>query len=192
MQAPVLLMVFDKDQIRQLSEDFSNDDIHHYEKRVAEFRNKTPLISLAQKKINQHILLASDFSDSSEYAFQWIKNQIRHIPRLTLMHIQDIARITKHLEDRLDEFNRIDTVRLNRLKEEFSRSHPETQINIELAYGNPKQLILQFIGEQKVTLAVLGSQGRGYISEFFVGSVSLHVARHANSNVLLIPFRESI
>jgi nucleotide-binding universal stress UspA family protein len=104
-----------------------------------------------------------------------------------VLHIQDSVRIAKHLEDKPDEFNRIDTARLEQLKEEFSRVHPETEIKILLEYDNPKELIPQYIRENGVTLAIMGSQGRGYISEFFLGSVSLRVARLADSNVVVIP-----
>jgi nucleotide-binding universal stress UspA family protein len=121
-----------------------------------------------------------------------LKNQLTGVPKLTLLHVQDEARITKHLEHKLDEFNRIDTARLERLGLEFRQVHPETHVNLMLEYGNPKQLITQFIRNGDVSLAVMGSQGRGYISEFFLGSVSLRVARQADSNLLIIPFHRKV
>ncbi len=152
--------------------------------------NKEPdgTVALLHKNINQHVLLTTDFSDFSENAFQVVKNQLAPVPQLTLMHIQDVARISKHLENKLEEFNQIDTARLQRMKEEFNHVHPETKIRIALDYGHPKQLIPRFIKNNQVTLTVMGSQGRGYIGEFFLGSVSLRVARHADSNLLIIPF----
>ena len=164
MKIPVLLMVLDKEEARQMQ--------------------------LLHKSLNRHILFATDFSDFSENAFQVLKNQCVIVPQLTLMHIQDVARITKHLEDKLEEFNQIDTARLERMKEEFHQAHPETKIRIALDYGHPKQLIPRFIKNNGVTLTVMGSQGRGYIGEFFLGSVSLRVARHADSNLLIVPFHK--
>lgn len=163
IKCPVLMMVFNKEQGTN--------------------------IGLLHKTMNQHVLLTTDFSDFSENAFQVLKNHVTTVPQLTLMHVQDIARIANHLEDKLEEFNQIDTARLERMKEEFSHAHPETKIRIVLDYGHPKQVIPKFIRNNLVTLTVMGSQGRGYIGEFFLGSVSLRVARHADSNVLIIPFR---
>jgi nucleotide-binding universal stress UspA family protein len=188
IKCPVLLMAFNKVQEEKQPEESLQEDLRHFEKFVRQFRKQEPKIELLHKNLNHHVLLTTDFSEFSENAFQWFKNRFTLVPKLTIMHIQDIARIAKHLDDKLDEFNRIDTERLERLKKEFSLVHPETEIKIVLDYGNPKQLISHFINEGQVTMAVMGSQGRGYISEFLLGSVSLRIARQADSNVLIIPF----
>jgi nucleotide-binding universal stress UspA family protein len=192
IKCPVLLLVFNQEPDAKRLEESRQEDLHHFEKFVSHFKKIEPKIELLHKRINPHVLLTTDFSDFSENAFNWLKNQVSTVPKLTLMHIQDVVRIAKHLEDKLEEFNRIDTSRLERLREEFKRTHPETEINIALEYGNPKQLISQFIETNQVTLTVMGSQGRGYIGEFFLGSVSLRVARQAASNVLIIPFNKQL
>ena len=69
----------------------------------------------------------------------------------------------------------------------INKTHPETDIEIVLEYGKPTQIILNYIKEKEVCLTVMGSQGRGYIPETFLGSVSHLVARHSDSNVLFIP-----
>lgn len=191
IKCPVLLMAFNKGQEEQELMESIQEDLHHFEKFISQFRKQEPKIELMHRNLNQHVLLTTDFSDFSENAFQWLKNQLAPVPRLTLMHIQDVVRI-KHLEHKLEEFNQIDEARLERLKEDFSGLHPETEIKNVLAYGNPKQLISQYIRDSKATLTVMGSQGRGYISEFFLGSVSLRVARQADSNVLIIPFNRQL
>ncbi len=134
-----------------------------------------------------HILFPTDFSDTAEEAFQFIKNLNVEFPKFTLMHIQDEIKISKHLENKLEEFNRIDTERLIRLKSSLQKKHPETAVDFKIDYGKPIQKILNFIKENEVTLTVMGSQGRGIIPEIFLGSVSHQVARHADSNVLLVP-----
>lgn len=192
VKCPVLLIAFNNEQDQKLMEELAQEDLHHFEKFIRKFRKQQPKIELLHNKLDNHVLLTTDFSDFSENAFDWLKNQVATVPKLTLMHIQDIVRISKHLENKLDEFNQIDSARLERLKAEFSRVHPETEIKIVLDYGNPKQLIPQFIRDNVVTMTVMGSQGRGYISEFFLGSVSLRVARQAESNVLIVPFHRKI
>ncbi|BCU06400.1 universal stress protein [Allochromatium tepidum] len=61
------------------------------------------------------------------------------------------------------------------------------EIGIEIAYGAPVTEILRVIREQGARLVVMGSQGRGFIEEIFLGSVSHNVARHSPAAVLLVP-----
>jgi nucleotide-binding universal stress UspA family protein len=192
IKCPVLLMAFRNEQDPALFEAVHQEDLHHFEKFIRQFRKQEPKIELRHKSLNQNVLLTTDFSDFSENAFEWLKSQMAPVPKLTLMHIQDMVKIARHLENKLAEFNQIDTARLERQKEEFCRAHPETKVNIVLEYGNPKQLIAQYIKENGITLAVMGSQGRGYIGEFFLGSVSLRVTRLADSHVLIIPFNKKL
>jgi nucleotide-binding universal stress UspA family protein len=60
-------------------------------------------------------------------------------------------------------------------------------IDIELAYGAPYSEIMRIIKEKDVSLVIMGSQGRGFIEELFLGSVSHNVARNSDASVLLIP-----
>ncbi len=188
-QMPVLLMKFKKIKKQEDLEKILMKELHQYERIIKETGKKEPESYLLKKDLGKHVLLTTDFSDFSENAFQWLKNSFTNISKLTLLHIQDEERIEKHLKEKLHEFNLIDTERLNRLKEVFNKVHPETEINLVLEYGKPKQLILNYIKEKNVTLTVMGSQGRGYISEIFLGSVSHHIARNSLSNVLLVPIR---
>jgi nucleotide-binding universal stress UspA family protein len=60
-------------------------------------------------------------------------------------------------------------------------------VRIELPYGSPKKEIVARTKRDDVSLVVMGSQGRGYLAELFLGSVSHAVARHSEVPVLLIP-----
>lgn len=135
----------------------------------------------------RHVLYASDFSDNAEHAFGLVRELARAgCRRFTLVHVQDKTRIGKHLEDRLAEFNRIDTARLERLKAQLIEDSAE-DVTLELPYGSPTSEILRLARERNVSLLVMGNQGRGFISEVFLGSVSHNVARLAPVPVLLIP-----
>lgn len=139
----------------------------------------------------EHILFPTDFSDNAEHAFTYVEKAVESgAKRVTLLHVQDKARIEKHLEHRLDEFNKIDRERLERLKMELQKKGA-TDVRIELPYGSPVRKILKQARETGVSLIIMGSQGRGFISEVFLGSVGHNVARHAPVSVLLIPaFRQ--
>jgi nucleotide-binding universal stress UspA family protein len=134
-----------------------------------------------------HVLFPTDFSDNADHAFKTLQELKEHgAKRVTLLHVQDEIRIGTHLEPRLTEFNEIDRERLDRLKAELTRRAP-ADVRCEIIYGSPVTEILKRAREDGASLIVMGSQGRGHISELFLGSVSHNVARHAEVPVLLVP-----
>ena len=106
--------------------------------------------------------------------------------RVTLLHVQDQSRIEKYLKDRLGEFNEIDRERLQRLQTSL-KQRGASEVQIELPYGFPIQEILRVAEREDESVIVMGSQGRGFISEVFLGSVSHQVVRRAPVPVLLVP-----
>ncbi|HNR69292.1 MAG TPA: universal stress protein [bacterium] len=142
-----------------------------------------------QKKWNplEHVLFPTDFSDNAEHAFSYMKKITESgAKRITILHVQDQEKIDRHLKNRLEEFNQIDTERLQRLKKDLEKAGAK-DVRTELPYGLPKKEIINRIGQQDISLVVLGSQGRGYFGEIVLGSVSHYVARHSKAPVLLIP-----
>ncbi len=135
----------------------------------------------------QNILFPTDFSDNSERAYEYV----RHIAacaggRVTLLHVQEESRIEPHLRDKLAEFNRIDTERLERLQEDLEKAGAE-DVAIEIVTGSPKKEIIERTSKNSVSLAVMGAQGRGFIGEIFLGSISHAVVRKSSVPVLLVP-----
>lgn len=132
------------------------------------------------------ILYATDFSDTAHRAFDYVERKVEDgCKNVTLLHVQDKTKIDKHLKDKLDEFNKIDTERLEMLKERLVKKGAKN-VTIKIPYGNPTQEILNE-SKNGYTLIVMGSQGRGFINELFVGSVSHNIARGADVSVLLVP-----
>ncbi len=133
----------------------------------------------------KHVLFPTDFSDNAERAFAYVqKIADSRAERVTLMHVQNQARIEKASREQLAEMNRIG--RLERLKTDLEGRGIGT-VDIELPYGLPKREIVEYTRQNDVSLVVMGSQGRGFVKEFFLGSVSHSVARYAASSVLVIP-----
>ena len=136
---------------------------------------------------NEHVLFPTDFSENADHAFTYVEKLATDgARRITLLHVQDRARIDPHLTHRLDEFNEIDRGRLEKMKERL-QNKGNAAIEIELCYGSPFDEITRLVRERNVHLVVMGSQGRGFVEEIFLGSVSHNVARHADAPVLLIP-----
>jgi nucleotide-binding universal stress UspA family protein len=138
------------------------------------------------RDFGRHVLYATDFSGHAERAFGYVVKLVESgARRVTLLHVQDRVRLGTHLHDRLDQFNTIDRGRLEALKERL-RAIGKARVAIDIPYGLPVEEILKRATIAKTSLVVMGSHGRGYISELFLGSVSHNVARHSEAPVLLI------
>lgn len=138
-------------------------------------------------KLDGHVLFPTDFSENADNAFVYAeKMAAAGARRITLMHVQDKGKIDPHLKHKLEEFNRIDRERLEELKAKLHRQG-KAQVDVELCYGSPAAEIMRAVREKKIDLVVMGSQGRGYVKELFLGSVSHNVARRAEAPVLLVP-----
>jgi nucleotide-binding universal stress UspA family protein len=137
--------------------------------------------------LGKHILYPTDFSENADLAFSFVEGFVgcgaKHV---TLLHVQDKPRLDPYLKDRIEEFNRIDRERLEQLGESLKkRGNPI--IDVELAYGSPYTEIMQLIRTRDISLVLMGSQGRGFIQELFLGSVSHNVVQNSETPVMLIP-----
>ena len=135
----------------------------------------------------RHLLFPTDFSDNAARAFLYLEHIVREArSEVTLLHVQDRTRITKHLEHRLEEFNRIDAERLEGMKLRLEQCGAHS-VQMEIPYGSPTQIILERARSNDFSLILMGSQGRGFIQEVFLGSVANQVARLAPLPVLFVP-----
>ena len=133
------------------------------------------------------ILFPTDFSDTAERAFQYLEHIVRETAAaVTLLHVQDEAKLGKYLENRLEEFNRIDMGRLERMRDRLLACGASL-VAFEIPFGSPIRLILRRAREGGFSSIVMGSQGRGFIPEIFLGSVAHNVARYAPLPVLFVP-----
>ncbi len=133
------------------------------------------------------VIFPTDFSDNAAHAFTILEDLASNARRITLIHVQDRTRLVPYLEHKIEEFNKIDTDRLLRLKARLQAKAPSVEVDIELPFGHPTEEILARTRAEGVSLVVMGTQGRGAVSELFLGSVSHNIARHAPVPILLIP-----
>ena len=146
-----------------------------------DLRRACPLTTL------DRVLFPTDFSENAEHAFPAVIRLVEDgLKSVVLLHVQDRTKLDRHLKDRLEEFNAIDKERLERLKEHLL-SKGAQDVQVELPYGLPTEEILRRTRRGDISLVVMGSQGRGFFSEVFLGTVSHNIARHAPVPVLLIP-----
>jgi nucleotide-binding universal stress UspA family protein len=134
-----------------------------------------------------HILFPTDFSDNAEHALLYLEHIVRETKsQVTLLHVQDKTKIEKHLKHRLQEFNEIDAERLEGMKLRLEQCGA-VSVQTEIPYGSPTQIILERARSNTFSLILMGSQGRGFIREVFMGSVANQVARLAPLPVLFVP-----
>ncbi|PKM74701.1 MAG: hypothetical protein CVU92_05125 [Firmicutes bacterium HGW-Firmicutes-17] len=139
------------------------------------------------KDLMPHILFPTDFSKNADVAFEQIKEMVKNgVKKVTIFHIQDESKINPYLLHRLVEFNEVDNGRLQKLKDELL-SLCDVEVDILIRYGAPTTEIIKHVEEENIPLIVMGTQGRGFIKEIFLGSVSHNMVRHASASVLLIP-----
>ena len=142
---------------------------------------------VARCRFNDHILFATDFSEMADNVFTFGKHLVAQgASKVTLVHVQDKTKLEQYLMARLEMFNQQDRGRLEKMRQDLL-TMGTPQIEVEICYGIPYQEITRIIEERDVQLVVMGTQGRGFAGEFFLGSVSLNVVRHSIAPVLLIP-----
>ena len=135
----------------------------------------------------ENILYCTDFSDTAQRAFDYVERMVEDgCKKITIMHVQDKTKIDKHLSHKLEEFNKIDAERIEMLKEQLEKKGASS-VQMKIPYGIPTAEILNEVAAGNYSLIVVGSQGRGFIREIFLGSVSHNIARNAGVSVLLIP-----
>ncbi len=135
-----------------------------------------------------HVMHATDFSDTADRAYDVVKSLDNEgkIGKISLIHVQGhhaIALKDPASREFLTSQNR---EMLEPMRNELS---DQTRANAEIiiTFGTPGKEIIKAIEENNVTLIVMGSQGKGFVHEFFLGGVSTQVTRFSKIPVLLVP-----
>jgi nucleotide-binding universal stress UspA family protein len=135
-----------------------------------------------------HVLHPTDFSETANRAFEVVKKLDAEgkVGKVSLIHVQGHHAIGLKDPASHDELTRRNREALEDLRNDLS-DHTREDAEIIITFGTPGKEIIQTIEENGVTLAILGSQGRGMVEEFFIGGVSSQVSRFSNIPVLLVP-----
>ena len=178
---------------RHIFSSMANELIHNAERPTYIFKTANGKTAEGYGKrevsdgVADHVLFATDFSKNSEVAFNYLVEMIPLVKKkISLVHIQDEYRISPYLDSKIEEFNRIDSGRLEAMKKVLmDNGCPD--VETVLKYGSPSSEILKSVKELSAQMVVMGSQGRGFVNKFFLGSVSHNIARQSPVHVLLIP-----
>ena len=142
--------------------------------------------SLSCQNIFKSILYPTDFSNNAEKVLPYVKKALdAGGKKIVLLHVQEENKIKPHLESRLDEFNKIDQDRLDRVKKELMDSGAK-KVKVIIEMGKTIPIILKVSEAEDACLIALGARGRSLFGEIFIGSTANNVARHAKMPVLFV------
>lgn len=142
------------------------------------------------------ILCATDFSESSERAFQFALGLASSLgAKVTLLHAIDYmpdlgeARyrmVIPDVEPLRQEIERIAAERLAKALEAGRKGFPDVEVATRVAVGRAYQEILHAAEGEGADLIVVGAQGHGWFEHMLSGSNALQVIRRATCPVLTV------
>ncbi len=152
------------------------------------------------------ILYATDLSKNSAYAFRYTVNMAeKYDAEIVILHvIEPIPPMVRHyVKGFVDEINWEEKVKyeqemaIDRIKkrlEDFckreSKDAPQCLALVSTVLvrpGHPVEEILKAADEENCSMMVLGTHGKGFLKQTFLGSVARSVLDRAKKPVFIIP-----
>jgi nucleotide-binding universal stress UspA family protein len=134
-----------------------------------------------------HLLFPTDFSQNAAEAMCYLELLApRGVKRVTLLHALMTTPGTLNEPQNSTEAAAVARNFLDLLQGRLEAAGvPEVQTRMVM--GHPVPAILKFLQTSDISLIVLGTQGKGFIAEIFLGSVAHNISRFAPCPILLIP-----
>ncbi len=142
---------------------------------------------LEAKELLRHLLFPTDFSETAQRALEVLQELgSRGVAKVSLLHALDVPggfqyppgfqelAVAQAQEQLADWAGKLKAAGI-----------PEVQTVFDP--GRPLPAILQALETEDISLILMGTQGKGFLRELFLGSVAHNVARLAPCPVLLIP-----
>eukprot|EP00123_Amoebidium_parasiticum_P011309 comp20640_c0_seq1/m.26724 comp20640_c0_seq1/g.26724 ORF comp20640_c0_seq1/g.26724 comp20640_c0_seq1/m.26724 type:complete len:152 (-) comp20640_c0_seq1:305-760(-) len=148
---------------------------------------------MASAEGSRQLLLAVDRSEHSLYAFTWgLDNFLRPSDHLYVLYAQETHYSTSALAgttpDVFQQLREQDMESARTLLKEYGQVCTQRGIphTCELAMGDPRVVICEFIAEKKIETLILGSRGMGAIKRALIGSVSDYCVHNAKCPVVVV------
>jgi len=143
-------------------------------------------VCMGMDNVFRKILYPTDFSECSLLVLNMIEClKTAGIEEVIVAHIQDTRKLFPHLKSKMEEFNRIDSERLDKIADTIEIMGFKAKT--KLKEGVPFVEINRIAEEENVSMIMLGSQGKSAVKEALMGSVSEAVARKNDRPVMIIP-----
>jgi len=135
----------------------------------------------------RHVLFPTDFSEIAARAGDFVERLApRGMSQVTVLNALDVPGHEAYPPG----YQEIAEGAARQLLEKWQQRLLKAGIPVvhdHFAPGHPLPAILQVLESQDISLIVMGTQGKGFIKEIFLGSVAHNVSRLAPCPVLLIP-----
>lgn len=150
--------------------------------------NRKLVLSRSAGESLNHILFATDFSDTSLRAFEVVKyfESNGFTEKISMIHVQGHHYMALSDPATFEDVTRKNRDQLNIMRNELS-DHTRENAEIIVTFGTPAKEIISAAEDNDATMLIMGSQGKGFIEKFFIGGVSSQVTRISKIPVLLIP-----
>jgi universal stress protein A len=141
--------------------------------------------------VYSHILVAIDFSDSSEHVLARAREIAQgNNARLSLLYVMEYLPPIDYINDSLMDINWVteEKVLLDHAKDkmqQFGKKHELDNVALQVELGSPKHEISRYVKEHDCDLVVLGSHGRHGIS-LLLGSTANAVLHDMPCDVLTV------
>ncbi|MCK9375340.1 MAG: universal stress protein [Syntrophobacterales bacterium] len=134
-----------------------------------------------------HLLFPTDFSQTAAEALCYLELlALRGVHRVTLLHALHPPTGQFSEPKAADEAAAVARNFLDVLKGRLEAAGV-LDVKTRVSVGHPVPVILDVLQTSDISLLVLGTQGKGFIAELYLGSVAHNISRFAPCPILLIP-----
>lgn len=133
-----------------------------------------------------NVLYATDFSESADKAFETTLGLVDlGAQAVTVLHIQDVERLSNTGTSLLPEYDRKDIIRLERMRERLMKAGT-AKVSTDLAHGRPSEEMTKHTTSREYSLVVIGSRGRSR-RDTVLGGVSGKAVEETKTPILMVP-----
>ena len=146
------------------------------------------VLSQSSEKSLDHIMYATDFSDTANRAFEVVKQleSAGLVKQISMVHVQGHHYLALSDPASLEDLTEKNREQLDEMRNTLS-DYTREDAKIIITFGTPAKEIVTAAEDNGATMMVMGSQGKGFMEKFFLGGVSNQVTRISKLPVLLIP-----
>jgi len=153
-------------------------------------RSRIPLVVVKNRARHRyrHIVVATDFSDSSRHAFV-AAMQFFAAEKLTLFHAYEppMSGLASDAAFYRQEFRKIAEQDCNDfLRDTEKLEGAWRQPDVLLEYGTPSRLLRDYVTDNAADLVVVGTHGRSAVFDILIGSVAKRIVDDVPCDILVV------
>lgn len=141
------------------------------------------------EKVNDRIferpMLVCDWSEPSVRAMDVLKSFQSVVDEAIVFHDINVEQAHKKYKESLEELKKVSIEKLDMLCEELEQEGGACETH--LGAGKIKDEIIRISRDRRASIIIMGTSGKGRLSEFIHGSVSHNIVRESELPTLLVP-----